>query len=183
VPPHTQWFKLRDPHGPFRRCHPTPLFCELFSYRHPPLEERPRHALEPAPLVYPQDVSLDGDLGGHLSVMHSPEETTQQAGQVPAMQIEAAQRAAWWSEASGRQFLRIRGWPCPRRVQSYHLEMAVRTRRGLKVRSVASVACSRFRQHCRQASWREKASGLAKADSFYASFGLLTAGMLRVCGG
>ena len=107
MPPHTQWFKLRDPHGPFRRCHPTPLFCELFSYRHPPLEERPRHALEPAPLVYPQDVSLDGDLGGHLSVMHSPEETTQQAGQVPAMQIEAAQRATGRSEASARQLRQV----------------------------------------------------------------------------
>jgi len=107
VPPHTQWFKLRDPHGPFRRCHPTSLFCELFSYRHPPLEERSRHTLEPAPLVYPQHVSLDGDLGRHLSVMHSPEETTQQAGQVPAMQIEAAQRATGRSETSRRQLRKV----------------------------------------------------------------------------
>jgi len=39
--------------------------------------------------------------------MHSPEETTQQAGQVPAMQIEAAQGATGRSEASARQLRQV----------------------------------------------------------------------------
>jgi len=39
--------------------------------------------------------------------MHSPEETTHQAGQVPAMQIEAAERPAGRGEASTWQLREI----------------------------------------------------------------------------
>jgi hypothetical protein len=72
----------------------------LFRDRHPPLEEWSRHALEPATLVNPEHIFLYGNLGWHLAVIHSPEQTTQQAGQVPAMEIEAAQGAAGRGEAS-----------------------------------------------------------------------------------
>ena len=57
--------------------------------------------------MYPERVSLDRNLGGHLPVVHSPQETAEQAGQMPATEIEAAKRAAWWGEASGRQLRQV----------------------------------------------------------------------------
>jgi hypothetical protein len=61
---------------------------ELFSYRHDPFEEGCLDALESATLVNPQHVSLDGDLGGHLAVMHSPQEATEYAGHMPTTEIK-----------------------------------------------------------------------------------------------
>jgi len=82
-------------------------FRELFSYRHPPLEKRSRHALEPASPMDPQHVSLDGDLRGQFAVVHSPQETAEYASHMPAVQIEAAEGTAWWSEASRRQLRQV----------------------------------------------------------------------------
>jgi hypothetical protein len=50
---------------------------------------------------------LNWNFGGHFAVMHSPQETAEDAGQMPAMQIEATQRAAWWSEASMWQLCQV----------------------------------------------------------------------------
>jgi hypothetical protein len=48
----------------------------------------------------PEHVSLDGNLRRHLSIMHSPQETAEYAGHVPAMQVEAAERPAGRGKAS-----------------------------------------------------------------------------------
>ena len=50
----------------------APSLSELFADREQPLEELLLDTLETAALVDPQDVALDGNLRGHLSVMHSP---------------------------------------------------------------------------------------------------------------
>ena len=70
-------------------------------------QERCLDALEPTALVDPQHVSLDGDLRGQFAVVHSPQETAEYASHMPAVQIEAAEGTAWWSEASRRQLRQV----------------------------------------------------------------------------
>lgn len=72
-----------------------------------PGEEHPLHALELSTFHDPQRVALDWNLPWHLSVVHSPEETAEQAGQMPTTQIEATKGTACWSEASKWQLRQV----------------------------------------------------------------------------
>jgi len=81
--------------------------CDLFADREEALEELLLDTLESAALMYPERVSLHGNLRGHFPVMHSPQKTAEYAAYMPPTEIEAAQRTTWWSEASGRQLRQV----------------------------------------------------------------------------
>jgi len=83
------------------------LLRDLFADAEQSLQERCFDTLESSAFHDPERVALDWNLRRHLPVMHSPQETTQQAGQVQAMQIETAERAAGRGEASAWQLRKV----------------------------------------------------------------------------
>jgi len=83
------------------------LLRDLFADAEQSLQERCFDTLESSAFHDPERVALDWNLCRQFAVMHSPQETAEYAGQMPAMQIETAERAAGRGEASAWQLRKV----------------------------------------------------------------------------